>query len=191
MSVIRLRSADAAKIAELSAKILSAWRSHTDETCGIYAMTDDVPHNTITPICRRRGNDYEMDLVLRNNLTSEEHPLGIFHPHSDLHHIKKENIGLIEVMGLAVLPGRLKKEFDELAKALVQKTPFDEYVPDIAKHREWAEKIASSYDVTSENVNEILQTETGKVFARVLEDAGVYKRNQEGRDGFIRFLKKV
>jgi UDPglucose--hexose-1-phosphate uridylyltransferase len=191
MSVIRLRSADAAKIAKLSGKILSAWRSHTDETCGIYAMTDDVPHNTITPICRRRGNDYEMDLVLRNNLTSEEHPLGIFHPHSDLHHIKKENIGLIEVMGLAVLPGRLKKEFDELAKALVQKTPFDEYGPDIAKHREWAEKIASSYDVTSENVNEILQTETGKVFARVLEDAGVYKRNQEGRDGFIRFLKKV
>ena len=191
MSVIRLRSADAAKIAELSGKILSAWRSHTDETCGIYAMTDDVPHNTITPICRRRGNDYEMDLVLRNNLTSEEHPLGIFHPHSDLHHIKKENIGLIEVMGLAVLPGRLKKEFDELAKALVQKTPFDQYGPDIAKHREWAEKIASSYDVTSDNVNEILQTETGKVFARVLEDAGVYKRNQEGHDGFIRFLKKV
>ena len=191
MSVIRLISEDDSKIAELSSKILDAWRSRTDEACGIYAETEGTPHNTITPICRRRNGAYEMDLVLRNNRTDEENPLGIFHPHAELHHIKKENIGLIEVMGLAVLPGRLKKELDELADALVRKIPSEEYSPDIRKHCEWASEIAEKYEINEENVHEILRYETGKVFARVLEDAGVYKKNQEGHDGFIRFLKTI
>ena len=191
MSVIRLISEDGQKIAALSEKILSAWRVYSDEACGIFAETEGTPHNTITPICRFRNGCYEMDLVLRNNRTSEEHPLGIFHPHSDLHHIKKENIGLIEVMGLAVLPGRLKTELDHLADALAEHIPFEEYGEDILKHREWAARISEEYTVTKENAEEILRTETGRVFAKVLEDAGVYKHDRAGRAGFIRFLESM
>lgn len=191
MSVIRLTAEDAERIAELSEKILAAWRSYTDEACMIYAETEGVMHNTITPICRRREKCYEMDLVLRNNLTTEEHPLGVFHPHSDLHHIKKENIGLIEVMGLAVLPGRLKTELDHLADAMVRHIPQAEYGEDIRKHGEWASRIMKEHTITEDNVHEILRMETGKVFAKVLEDAGVYKHDREGREGFIRFLKSM
>ena len=191
MSVIRLTAEDPEQIAQLSEKILAAWRAYSDEACMIYAETDGVPHNTITPICRRRGECYEMDLVLRNNLTTEEHPLGVFHPHSDLHHIKKENIGLIEVMGLAVLPGRLKTELDHLADALVKHIPAEDYGDDIRKHAEWASRIADEYTITKDNADEILRNETGKVFARVLEDAGVYKHDKNGREGFLRFLKSM
>ena len=191
MSVIRLTAADPERIAQLSEKILTAWRCYSDETCMIYAETDSVPHNTITPICRRRGECYEMDLVLRNNLTTEEHPLGIFHPHSELHHIKKENIGLIEVMGLAVLPGRLKTELDHLADALLMHIPAEDYGEDIRKHAAWASRIAEEYTITKDNVHDILRKEIGLVFARVLEDAGLYKHDAQGREGFLRFLKSI
>ncbi|MCR4952239.1 MAG: UDP-glucose--hexose-1-phosphate uridylyltransferase [Solobacterium sp.] len=191
MSVIRLTSEEDERIAILSEKILAAWRAYSDEQCGIYAETDGIPHNTITPICRRRGDLFEMDLVLRNNLTTEEHPLGVFHPHSDLHHIKKENIGLIEVMGLAVLPGRLKSELDHLAEALAAHIPAEDYGDDIRKHAEWASRIAEENRITKDNVHEILRRETGKVFAKVLEDAGVYKHDAQGREGFIRFLESM
>ncbi|MBR2809894.1 MAG: UDP-glucose--hexose-1-phosphate uridylyltransferase [Solobacterium sp.] len=191
MSVIRLVSEDPDRIAGLAGRILAAWRSYSDEACMIFAQTDGVRHNTITPICRRRGACYEMDLALRCNLTTDEYPLGVFHPHSDLHHIKKENIGLIEVMGLAILPGRLKTELDHLAEALVQKLPLQEYGEDIRRHGEWASRIAAEYTITEQNVHEILRNETGKVFLRVLEDAGVYKHDKEGREGFIRFLMSL
>ena len=191
MSVIRLISEDDRKIEELSSRILDAWRAYSDEACGIYAYTDGIPHNTITPICRRRAGRYEMDLVLRNNRTSAEYPLGIFHPHSDLHHIKKENIGLIEVMGLAVLPGRLKEELEMLADALVHNLPEEAYSQQIQKHIPWAKQITETYDLTPDNVHEILRKETGIVFARVLEDAGVYKRDENGRAGFLRFLQSI
>ena len=154
----------------------------------ILAETDGEPHNTITPIARRRGEDYELDLVLRNNLTTEEHPLGVYHPHADKHNIKKENIGLIEVMGLAVLPSRLKKELYDLADAIVANAPL---TGELEKHIPWVEGIKSRRAFTKDNALDILLEETGKVFAAVLEDAGVYKCNDEGRAAFLRFVNYV
>ena len=190
MSVIRLRCADDNRLVDLAEKILTAWRAYSDPAAGIYAETDGEPHNTITPIARRRGDQYELDLVLRNNLTTEEFPLGVFHPHQELHHIKKENIGLIEVMGLAVLPSRLKSELAQLADVLVQGGDLraDEA---IAKHADWAEELKKRYTFTADNVMDILHTEVGRVFARVLEDAGVYKCTSEGRLAFERFINSV
>lgn len=191
MSVVRLSCRDDNRLVELADKILNAWRGYTDEASFVFAFTDGEPHNTITPIARKRGENYELDLVLRNNITTKEHPMGVFHPHEQLHHIKKENIGLIEVMGLAVLPSRLKSELAELAEAMVQGTPVEAYGDSIAKHGPWAKDILSRYTVTSENVHEILHREVGLVFAQVLEDAGVYKLDEAGRAGFVRFLESV
>ena len=190
MSVIRLRCADDKRLVDLAEKILTAWRAYSDPAAGIFAETDGEPHNTITPIARKRGDQYELDLVLRNNLTTEEFPLGVFHPHPELHHIKKENIGLIEVMGLAVLPSRLKSELSQLAEVLVSGGDLraDEA---IAKHADWAEELKQRYTFTAENVMDILHTEVGRVFARVLEDAGVYKCTTEGRTAFERFINSV
>ena len=190
MSVIRLTGADPKAIAELSDKILGLWRNYSDESAQILAFSDGEPHNTITPIARRRGNDYEMDLVLRCNITSQEHPLGVFHPHADKHHIKKENIGLIEVMGLAVLPSRLKQELTDLAAALVAGTEIENH-PVLGKHAPWAAELRKQYTFTEENALEILLQETGKVFAAVLEDAGVYKNTPEGRQAFMAFVHHV
>ena len=190
MSVIRIRGNDPARLSELADKILRKWRGYTDEQAFIFAETDGEPHNTITPIARRRGGDYELDLVLRNNITTDEHPLGVYHPHAELHHIKKENIGLIEVMGLAVLPSRLKSEMELLAKAMADGGDIrgDEV---LSKHADWAEDILSRYDVTAENVDEVLRGEIGKVFSTVLEHAGVYKRDDAGRQAFMRFVDAV
>ena len=190
MSVIRLRCADDKRLVDLAEKILTAWRAYSDPDAGIFAETDGEPHNTITPIARKRGDQYELDLVLRNNLTTEEFPLGVFHPHPELHHIKKENIGLIEVMGLAVLPSRLKSELSQLAEVLVSGGDLraDEA---IAKHADWAEELKQRYTFTAENVMDILHTEVGRVFARVLEDAGVYKCTTKGRAAFERFINSV
>ena len=190
MSVVRLTAADPARLIELADRILTSWRSYTDESAVIYAETGGEPHNTITPIARRRGSDYELDLVLRNNLTTEEFPLGLYHPHPELHHIKKENIGLIEVMGLAVLPARLKAELAAVADALVSGA--DLRSSELTeKHADWAEKFTPRYTITRENALEIVQRETGLVFAQVLEDAGVYKRTAEGKAAFLRFLEQV
>ena len=190
LSVIRLRCGDDNRLVDLAEKILTAWRGYSDPDAFIFAETDGEPHNTITPIARRRGDQYELDLVLRNNLTTEEFPLGVFHPHPELHHIKKENIGLIEVMGLAVLPSRLKNELKELADALV--SGGDLRGSDaIAKHADWAEELKTRYTFTADNVEGILQDEVGKVFARVLQDAGVYKCTPEGRTAFQKFIASV
>ena len=190
MSVIRLCGKDSARIAELADKILGFWRGYSDERVGVIAFSDGQPHNTITPIARRRGENYELDLVLRCNITTEEHPLGVFHPHADKHHIKKENIGLIEVMGLAVLPSRLKKELGDLAKAAVSGEDIsgDE---NLAKHAEWLSELKKEYVFTKENAFDIILKETGKVFAKVLEDAGVYKNMPEGKTAFIDFIDTV
>jgi UDPglucose--hexose-1-phosphate uridylyltransferase len=187
MSVIRLRGSEPARIADLADRILNAWRGYSDESVGIVAFSEGQPHNTITPIARRRGDDYELDLVLRCNITTEEHPLGVFHPHADKHHIKKENIGLIEVMGLAVLPSRLKGELTALADAIVAGNDIngDEV---LAKHVPWVEDLKKQYSFTAVNALEIILQETGKVFAAVLEDAGVYKNTPEGREAFLRFI---
>ncbi len=190
MSVIRLRCGDRERLAALADKILTAWRSYTDADAFIFAETGGEPHNTITPIARRRGEDYELDLVLRNNITTEEYPLGVYHPHAELHHIKKENIGLIEVMGLAVLPARLKDELAALADALVSGGDLSAD-PRTAKHAPWAEELKQTYTFTQANAMEIVKTEVGKVFARVLEDAGVYKCTPEGRAAFLKFIESV
>lgn len=191
MSVIRISGTDRERLIELADRILAAWRGYTDEEAFIYAETDGEPHNTITPIARRRGADYELDLVLRNNITTEEHPLGVYHPHAALHHIKKENIGLIEVMGLAVLPARLKDEMAELADALVNKKDLRS-TGTLASHADWAEGFMTKYDrITSENVTDVIHEEIGLVFARVLEDAGVYKCTEAGREAFMRFVGTV
>ena len=189
MSVIRLRGGDPERIADLADKILGCWRGYTDETVGVIAF-DGEPHNTITPIARRRGEDYELDLVLRCNITTQEHPLGVFHPHADKHHIKKENIGLIEVMGLAVLPSRLKQELTDLAEAAWQGRDIsgDEA---LQKHGPWLEKLRETYTFTAENAMEIILQETGNGFAAVLEDAGVYKNTDEGKAAFLRFAAHV
>ena len=190
MSVIRLRCADDGRLVELADRILGAWRGYTDEAAFIYAETEGEPHNTITPIARMREGKFELDLVLRNNITTEEYPLGVYHPHQELHHIKKENIGLIEVMGLAVLPARLKSELTLLAQALVQGLDLrgDEA---LEKHADWAEELRGRYAFTRENAMEILEREVGRVFARVLEHAGVYKCTAEGRAAFLRFINTV
>ena len=190
LSVIRLRCGDDNRLVDLAEKILTAWRGYTDEEAVIYAHTDGQPHNTITPIARMREGLYELDLVLRNNLTTPEYPLGLYHPHPELHHIKKENIGLIEVMGLAVLPARLKGELAELADALVQGADL-RGSETLAKHADWAEELKTRYTFTAENVTDILQSEVGAVFAQVLEHAGVYKCTPEGRAAFQRFIDSV
>ena len=187
MSVIRLTGADPERIADLADRILLCWRGYSDEALSIIA-NDGEPHNTITPIARRRGADYELDLVLRCNIVSAEHPMGVFHPHADKHNIKKENIGLIEVMGLAVLPSRLKKELSDLAEALAAGS---ELTGELEKHAVWAGNLQKEYTFTAENALDILLKETGKVFAAVLEDAGVYKNTPEGKVGFLRFVDRV
>ncbi len=188
MSVIRLNGPDKNRIEELADRILTAWRGYSDESADILAFTGDEPHNTITPIARRRGEAYELDLVLRNNRTSAEHPLGIFHPHADKHHIKKENIGLIEVMGLAVLPSRLKKELSDLRDAIAAKAPL---TGELEKHAAWVQEIQARRELTEDNTMDVLLEETGRVFAAVLEDAGVYKCTPEGRAAFRRFIAAV
>ena len=188
MSVIRLTCPDKQRIADLADRILQSWRGYTDTDAFIFAETEGEPHNTITPIARRRGEDYEMDLVLRNNLTTKEHPLGVYHPHAELHHIKKENIGLIEVMGLAVLPSRLKQELADLEKAILYGTPL---TGELTKHEAWVNELLQKQTFTPENTASILKMEVGKVFSQVLEHAGVYKRNEEGTKAFDRFIKVV
>ena len=190
MSVIRLRSADTGRLVELADNILTKWRGYTDEAAFIFAETDGEPHNTITPIARKNGDMYELDLVLRNNITTEEHPLGVYHPHAELHHIKKENIGLIEVMGLAVLPARLKNEMQQLADVLVTNgVSAVRSDPVLEKHADWAEDFCSRRTVNADNVHEVIRDEIGKVFAKVLEHAGVYKRTPEGEAAFDRFVE--
>ena len=190
MSVIRLRCGGGDRLVELADRILSAWRGYTDETAFIYAETEGEPHNTITPIARMREGKFELDLVLRNNITTAEYPLGVYHPHQELHHIKKENIGLIEVMGLAVLPARLKGELALLAEALVQGRDIRSDNA-LEKHADWAEELQKQYTFTSENAMDLLEREVGKVFAQVLEHAGVYKCTPEGREAFLRFIEAV
>ena len=190
MSVIRLRGSEPARLADLADKILTCWRGYTDEAALILAETDGEPHNTITPIARRRGEDFELDLVLRNNLTTEDHPLGVYHPHADKHHIKKENIGLIEVMGLAVLPSRLKKELAALADAILDGKDISSD-PVLSSHAEWIAEIKTRKTFTEKNAMDILLEETGKVFSDVLEDAGVYKCTDTGRAAFMHFVDAV
>ena len=191
LSVIRLQSKDSDRIIELADHILKAWRGYTDEDAFIYAETDGTPHNTITPIARFKDGMFELDLALRNNITTEEHPLGVYHPHEELHHIKKENIGLIEVMGLAVLPARLKGEMELLKEYIIEKKDIRSN-DQIAKHADWTDAFLSEYDnVTEENIEQILEQEVGKVFCKVLEDAGVYKCTDEGIKAFKRFISTL
>ena len=192
MSVIRLRGESKEKLVDLSDKILTAWRGYSDEKCEISAFTGDTPHNTITPIARKKNGSYEIDLVLRNNRTSEEYPLGIFHPHQELHHIKKENIGLIEVMGLAVLPGRLKEEMKILADLMVKENAIEliRNNEKVEKHADWCEEILKKYEnITAENIENIIKVEIGIAFSKVLENAGVYKQDEEGKAGYRRFIE--
>ena len=190
MSVLRLACGDRARLIDLADRILTSWRGYTDEGAFIFAETHGEPHNTITPIARMRDGKYELDLVLRNNITTEEHPLGVYHPHAELHHIKKENIGLIEVMGLAVLPARLKDELAAVAEGLAVGADLrgDERT---AKHADWAEGFRDRYEITRENALDIVKKETGLVFAQVLEHAGVFKRDDAGREAFLRFVEQV
>ncbi len=186
MSVIRLSGTDRDRMVELADRILVAWRAYTDEAAYIYAETEGEAHNTITPIARVRDGRVELDLVLRNNITTPEHPLGLYHPHAEYHNIKKENIGLIEVMGLAVLPSRLKAEIEDMAAAILSGTDFAT-VPTIEKHKAWFASFAKNYTFTPDNVRDILKKEIGVTFTHVLEDAGVYKCTEEGREAFLRF----
>ncbi len=190
MSVLRLSGPDTDRLIELADVILAAWRGYSDEKCFIFAETDGEPHNTITPIARKRGDLYELDLVLRNNITTDEHPLGVFHPHAKLHHIKKENIGLIEVMGLAVLPARLDKEMADLEAAVLAGKDIrsDE---ELSKHADWLDTFRSRIDADPSNIGEIIKDEIGKVFMEVLTDAGVYKRDEAGMAGFDRFVDSI
>ncbi len=191
MSVIRISHENSDRLVALADVILEKWRGYTDEAAFIFAETDGEPHNTITPIARKRGDKFELDLVLRNNITTQEHPLGVYHPHAKLHHIKKENIGLIEVMGLAVLPARLKGEMERLAEAILSGADIrtDE---ELAKHADWVEAFLPAYpDVDRDHIMEILHKEIGNVFMEVLEDAGVYKRDAEGQAAFDRFLSTL
>ena len=191
MSVLRIKSADRTRLIELADHVLKCWRGYSDEDAFIFAQTDGENHNTLNPIARRRGELYEMDLVLRNNITTAEHPLGVYHPHAELHHIKKENIGLIEVMGLAILPGRLKTEFKELTDALIHNKDIssDEV---LGKHADWANELKEKYggfsEKSEEEVIEIIKKETGIVFSKVLEHAGVYKCNEQGLKAFEKFI---
>lgn len=191
MSVIRLDGTDSERVCLLADRILEKWRSYTDSDAFIFAETDGAKHNTITPIARMRGAEFELDLVLRNNITTGEHPLGVFHPHAELHHIKKENIGLIEVMGLAVLPSRLKNELAGIEDAVLDGRDFRDD-PEIGKHYDWVKSFVPKYkSITKDNIGKILQDEVGIVFAKVLEDAGVFKRNPEGKKAFEKFIKSL
>ena len=190
MSVIRLQSKKPERIVELSDYILNAWRNYTDEDAFIFSEADGEPHNTITPNARMNGVLYEMDLVLRNNITTEEKPWGVYHPEEKLHHIKKENIGLIEVMGLAVLPARLKKEMLTLGEAIVEGKDI-RTMEEIEKHADWVDEWRNHYNITKENVNQILKDEIAKVFVKVLECAGVYKRTEEGQNAFRKFISTL
>ena len=191
MTVLRLNSENKNQLCELAGKILSKWRGYSDPDAMIFAETDGEPHNTITPIARMRNGKYELDLVLRNNLTTKEHPMGLYHPHEELHHIKKENIGLIEVMGLAILPGRLKKEMADLKTALLNGEDLRAN-DELAKHADWADEFMGRHpEFNADNAEEIIQFEIGQVFAKVLECAGVYKCSAEGRNALKRFLTEV
>jgi UDPglucose--hexose-1-phosphate uridylyltransferase len=191
MSVIRISSDDRERLVQLADHILDAWRKYTDADAVIYAETNGEPHNTITPIVRKRDGKYEMDLVLRNNLTTEEHPLGLYHPHAQWHNIKKENIGLIEVMGLAILPARLKSEFETLKTALINKEDIRS-IPEIEKHADWVETFIDKVpEVTEENADAIIKEQAGIVFSHVLEDAGVYKQDEKGQAAFDRFIASL
>ena len=191
MSVIRISGPDTERLIELADKILLKWRGYTDEAAFIFAETDGEPHNTITPIARKRGDMYEMDLVLRNNITTEEHPLGVYHPHAELHHIKKENIGLIEVMGLAVLPARLKEELELLEEYILSGKDIASNEK-IEKHAAWVAEFLPKYEkLDKDNIQDVLRKEVGNVFVHVLEDAGVYKCTPEGRDAFMRFISTL
>ena len=190
MSVIRLQAKDPDRLVELADKILLSWRGYTDEAAMVLAETDGVPHNTITPIARRRGDAYELDLVLRNNLTTEEHPMGLYHPHAKLHHIKKENIGLIEVMGLAVLPSRLKGELAQLETAILAGSDIRSNEV-LSKHADWVDELKQRHTFTPENTAQVLRQEVGAVFTQVLEDAGVYKCTEAGREAFLSFIEAV
>ena len=191
LSVIRLQCKDETRLIDLATNILDKWRNYTDEEAYIFAETDGEPHNTITPIARKRGDYFELDLALRNNITTKEHPLGLYHPHAHLHHIKKENIGLIEVMGLAVLPSRLKTEMEQLADYIVNNKDIRSN-EELSKHAEWVEEFTQNYShIDDQNVNTILQAEIGKIFCQVLECAGVFKSTPEGMDAFNRFIKVI
>ena len=190
MSVLRLTGPDRERLAELADAILRRWRSYTDESVSVFAETEGTPHNTVTPIARRRGEDYQIDLVLRNNLCTAEYPLGLFHPHAELHHIKKENIGLIEVMGLAVLPARLNTELETLKQLMLSGGDLRVDAA-LAAHADWAEDILRRRSFRADNAEEVLREEVGAVFLRVLEDAGVFKRTPEGQAAFDRFLDGV
>lgn len=190
MSVIRLQGKDAGELAEAADYILECWRGYSDEAAFIFSETNGVPHNTITPIARMRGELFELDLVLRNNITTEDKPWGVYHPTEDLHHIKKENIGLIEVMGLAVLPSRLKKEMQTLEQAILENADIRS-IPEIEKHADWVETWRDDYYITADNIHRIVQREIGKVFVKVLECAGVYKQTEEGRKAFGRFVEVI
>ena len=191
LSVLRIRHKDENRLIDLATHVLDCWRSYTDEDAFIFACTDGEPHNTITPIARKVGDTYELDLTLRNNITTEEHPLGVYHPHAKLHHIKKENIGLIEVMGLAVLPSRLKQEMALLKDAILTGSDLENDEV-LQKHAEWVAEFLPSYpEINGENIDEILRQEIGKVFVQVLEDAGVYKCTPEGREAFLKFVKTL
>lgn len=190
MSVIRIKGTDKARLVELADKVLTTWRGYTDKDSFIYAETEGTPHNTITPIARMRNGQFELDLVLRNNITTEDCPLGYYHPHPEYHHIKKENIGLIEVMGLAVLPSRLKNEMAVLGKAMVNGEDISANET-IASHKEWAEMIMQKYDINENNIDDILKKEIGIVFTSILGQCGVYSRDEEGKAGFLRFIESV
>ena len=190
MSVIRLNGDDPERVADLADRILQCWQGYSDEAAGILAESDGEKHNTITPIARRREGRYELDLVLRCNITTAEHPLGVFHPHADKHHIKKENIGLIEVLGLAILPSRLKQELHDLAQALTDGRDISAD-PVLGKHTDWCAELRKKYTFTADNAMEILRSETGRVFTAVLEDAGVYKCTPQGRAAFLKFVERV
>lgn len=191
LSVIRIRHQDEKKLVELADYILNVWRGYTDEAAFIYAETDGEPHNTITPIARKKNDMFELDLTLRNNITTKECPLGLFHPHNELHHIKKENIGLIEVMGLAVLPARLKEEIALLEEFILQGKDIRSSEM-LQKHADWVEEFLPKYkEITKETIDEIVKEEIGQVFKKVLEDAGVYKCTEEGREAFLRFIKRL
>lgn len=191
LSVLRIRHQDEKRLIDLADHVLKAWRGYTDEAAFIFAETDGEPHNTITPIARMKDGMYELDLTLRNNITTEEHPLGVYHPHAQYHHIKKENIGLIEVMGLAVLPARLKDEIELLKEYILERKDIRSNEK-IEKHADWVEKFLPEYEeINADNIEEILQQEIGKVFVHVLEDAGVYKCTEEGRKAFMRFIETL
>lgn len=189
LSVIRISSTDQNRVVELADHILKAWRAYTDEDAFIYAQTDGVPHNTITPVARRRGDEYELDLALRNNITTDERPLGVYHPRNEYHHIKKENIGGIEVMGLAILPARLKKEMEKLSDYLLAGKDIRS-CEELVKHADWVEEFLPKYagKINAESIDSILKEEIGKVFVKVLEDAGVFKMDEAGRKAFDRFI---